>query len=408
MALIDLIGWMDENTGKDIVWYVKRLSANDTLACGSHQAGPYIPKAFLFHVFPLLNHPEEENPYIWFDLYIDSHSQEKITAKAVWYNNSLRGGSRNEARLTNLGGQKSALLDSESTGSLAVFAFHKDTSVGTSFCRIWLCATESEDDVVEERIGLVDPGKYQIWTVDRQESNLLDSTKTSTSCSLQPSEIPALWLEKFPTGAEIIRQTIALCPAKDVGIDLRLMKRRACEFEIFSSVEQALELPFIKKGFETVDDFVNLAQTILQRRKARSGRSLELHIFQIFIEENLRQDIDFQYQIESESGKKPDFLFPNGAAYKNENFSSDKLRMLAVKTTCKDRWRQILNEAARIPQKHLLTLQKGVSVNQFREMQEANVCLIVPEPLISYYPEAVRPHLQTLEDFIREVRLVNS
>ena len=34
MPLADLGDWMDENSGSHIVWYVKRLSANDTLANG--------------------------------------------------------------------------------------------------------------------------------------------------------------------------------------------------------------------------------------------------------------------------------------------------------------------------------------------------------------------------------------
>jgi hypothetical protein len=55
--------------------------------------------------------------------------------------------------------------------------------------------------------------------------------------------------------------------------------------------------------------------------------------------------------------------------------------MLAAKTTCKDRWRQILNEADRIPAKHLLTLQEGVSEGQFREMNDAGVRLVVPRAL---------------------------
>ena len=80
--------------------------------------------------------------------------------------------------------------------------------------------------------------------------------------------------------------------------------------------------------------------------------------------------------------------------------------MLAVKTTCKDRWRQILNEANRIPTKHLLTLQEGVSEGQFKEMSEAGVQLVVPAPLASSFPESVRPHLQTLESFIGDVRLL--
>lgn len=195
-------------------------------------------------------------------------------------------------------------------------------------------------------------------------------------------------------------------PMSTLDPDRRLMKRRECEFEIFRSVEQATELPNITAGFTTVDDFVARAQTILQRRKARSGRSLELHTRTIFIEERLAEGAEFSHQPESEQGKKPDFLFPSEAAYKDTTFPADRLRMLAVKTTCKDRWRQILNEADRIPQKHLLTLQEGVSENQFREMLGAGVQLVVPAGLIDSFPGTVRPHLQTLESFIGDVRLL--
>jgi hypothetical protein len=78
--------------------------------------------------------------------------------------------------------------------------------------------------------------------------------------------------------------------------------------------------------------------------------------------------------------------------------------MLAAKTTCKDRWRQILNEAERIPVKHLLTLQEGISENQFREMHAAGVTLVVPRPLMSKYPVSVRHQLLSVEKFVSEVR----
>lgn len=78
--------------------------------------------------------------------------------------------------------------------------------------------------------------------------------------------------------------------------------------------------------------------------------------------------------------------------------------MLAAKTTCKDRWRQILNEARRIDRKHLLTLQEGVSIAQFREMQESGVVLVVPGPLMQKYPEEVQAELVSLESFIIETR----
>ena len=72
-SVADLTSWMDQHTGAHIVWYVKRLAANDTLASGAHQAGPYIPKEFLFRMFPSLNRPDVKNPDKWFELRVDSH-----------------------------------------------------------------------------------------------------------------------------------------------------------------------------------------------------------------------------------------------------------------------------------------------------------------------------------------------
>ncbi len=97
------------------------------------------------------------------------------------------------------------------------------------------------------------------------------------------------------------------------------------------------------------------------------------------------------------------FLFPSAGAYHDTEFPVENLRMLAVKTTCKDRWRQILNEADKIHQVHLFTLQEGVSLAQYREMRESGVRLVVPSSLHKKYPEAVRAELMTLGAFIAEL-----
>ena len=407
MALADFTDWMDEFTGTQYIWYVKRLSGNDTLANKAHQAGPYIPKGFLFSIFPSMHIPEKENPDTWFDLYIDSHADHR-KVRAVWYNNKIRGGTRNEARVTNLGGGSSALLDPDSTGSLAIFVFAVNEKGRATECHVWVCRHETEEDLAEDRIGPVDPGEWKIWTVDESGFPELfpERKKIRKSCWLELSEIPSSWIEKFPSGAEIIGKTLEMRPAHGMDPDIRLVKRRKCEFEIFRSVEEATELPWIKKGFGSVDEFIARAQTILQRRKSRSGRSLELHAREILKEEGLNEGDDFSYQPESDPGQKPDFIFPSENDYKNSSFPENRLRMLAVKTTCKDRWRQILNEARRIEEKHLLTLQEGVSERQFREMKESGVQLVVPSPLISAYPKSVQPHLQNLESFIGDVRLL--
>jgi hypothetical protein len=226
------------------------------------------------------------------------------------------------------------------------------------------------------------------------------------SCWLEPAEIPGEWLARFPTGADIVRKTVELRPEQGITPDKRLLRRRECEFEIFRSVEEAIELPAIHAGFSTLDEFVSRAQTVLQRRKARSGRSLELHTREILIEERFREGADFQHGPQSEPGKRPDFLFPSQAAYRDPSFPAARLRMLATKTTCRDRWRQVINEADRIPVKHLLTLQEGVSEAQFREMTQANVQLVVPEPLIAKFPSSIRADIQTLESFLGDLRLL--
>jgi hypothetical protein len=273
---------------------------------------------------------------------------------------------------------------------------------------VWVCDHEVEEDLIEDRIGPVEPGQYRLWTVNEAGyADLFTKVgKLNAPCYLEPANIPSTWLERFPTSVEIIKKTVELRPDIGINPDKRLIKRRECEFEIFRSVEQVVELPWIKKGFDTVDEFIARAHTILRRRKSHSDRSLELHTREIFIEEGLREGVDFSTQAESEFGQT-DFLFPSASAYRNSAFPNNKLRMLAVKTTCKNRWRQILHEANRIPQKHILTLQEGLSEAQFREMIQAGVQLVVPSPLIEAYPKQVQPHLLTLESFIGDVRLLS-
>ena len=394
----DLQDWLDMWSRPGVTWFAKRLSGNDTLANGTHQAGPYIPRDLLRQLIPVLNRPNADNPDVRLDLDIASHGDRRC-ARAVWYNNKLRGGTRNETRITNLGGADSALLDPENTGALCVFVFD------ASACHVWVCRGEVEEEVVQDRIGPTEPGKWRLWYpaggigFEEQESR--------ASCWLEPEDMPPAWLERFPAPTELVERAAELRPDTSLGIDRRLLSRRDCEYELFRSVEQAIELPKIHefgRSVDSVEAFAMLAQPILQRRKSRSGRSLELHIRRIFLEEGLAEGRQFSWQAESEPGHRPDFLFPSAEAYRDPDFPPERLRMLAVKTSCRDRWRQILNEAARIERKDLLTLQEGVSESQFREMTAAGVQLVVPEPLAAKFPGSVRPHLLTFEGFVGQVR----
>jgi hypothetical protein len=78
--------------------------------------------------------------------------------------------------------------------------------------------------------------------------------------------------------------------------------------------------------------------------------------------------------------------------------------MLAAKSTSKDRWRQVLTEADRIPKKHLCTLEAGISTRQTDEMQRQNLTLVIPERLHETYTADQRTRLLRVIDFIEYVR----
>lgn len=396
---MDLPEWLDDHA-EGWFWYVKRLSGNDTLANGSHQAGFYIPKLVFFRLFPSLEHYTQDNADAWFGLTIDSHPDAR-DVRVIWYNNKLRGGTRDEVRVTNLGGGNSALLDPESTGALVIFAFRQGAGGDAETCNVWVCRDEVEEDLVERETGPVEPGRWTTWPPDGGLFALLQKA-VRADCRLAQHELPPEWLERFPTGAEIIRKVIELRPDTELAVDKRLLRRRDCEFELFQSLEEAVELPRAKAGFPTIADFLAAAQTVLQRRKARSGKSLELHMREILIEERFVEGRDFTYQ--PKAGNNPDFLFPNEAAYLDADFPRDRVRMLAVKTTFKDRWRQVTEECADLPTRHLLTLQEGVSETQFRLITEAGIRLVVPEKRIEKFARDIRPHVLTVEGFMADVR----
>ncbi len=400
-----LAEWLERQSTASGLWYVKRLSRNDTAANKSHQAGPYVPKRVLFRVLPDLNDERAENPRVRFVAYVDSHV-EQHDALAIWYNNRTRGGTRDETRLTGFGGSGAAFLDPFNTGAVTVFAFREEAPGRSPACNVWICRNPEEEALVEDCVGPVEPGA----AIVRRPGSFLapdwHRTGRKGECWLSADELPKEWLTTFPDCATLIHKTVELRPRSDSNDpDRRLLERRRCEYSLFRSVEEAVELPVIRTGFSKIDEFVGVAQRILQRRKARSGRSLELHVREIFLEEGLEEARDFSHGPLTEAGKRPDFLFPSESAYRETSFPAERLRMLAVKTTCKDRWRQILNEADRVLEKHLLTLQEGVSMNQFNEMKAAGVRLVVPRGLRKKYPEEARPQIQTLAEFISAMPL---
>ena len=177
------------------------------------------------------------------------------------------------------------------------------------------------------------------------------------------------------------------------------------EEAMFRRLERRIVSARIEQGFVTadgvdVDGFLSYSLGVQNRRKSRMGQSFEHHLAAVFD----ASGISYIKGGKSERNNKPDFLFPGQAAYSDADFPADRLSMLAAKSVCKERWRQILPEADRIVIKHLVTLEPGISSAQTDQMQAHHVQLIVPDPLQSSYTSDQTKWLWSVERFVRHVR----
>lgn len=102
---------------------------------------------------------------------------------------------------------------------------------------------------------------------------------------------------------------------------------------------------------------------------------------------------------------RPDIILPDETSYLDSHFPVEKLLVVGVKTTCKDRWRQVLREGRRVSKKYILTMQPGISGNQLAEMRDANVTLVVPRSLHKKYPKVDDMNILTVEKFFESARL---
>ena len=149
-----------------------------------------------------------------------------------------------------------------------------------------------------------------------------------------------------------------------------------------------------------VDELLTFSKSIHNRRRVRAGLAFENHLRALFVGNHVRHS----FKRRTEGRSEPDFLFPGIDRYRDPSFDETGLTMLAAKTTCKDRWRQVLQEAARIEHKHLCTLEPAISTPQLEEMAAARLTLVVPAKIAPSYEVPVGVEILTLADFIQLVR----
>ena len=370
--------------------FCKFLSANDTGATGGHQSGILVSvsaKSIMFsEKIPLDGILKRDVKIFWHnDFYTDS--------TFTYYS------SKKELRITKFG-RNFPLLRPEQTGALFVFTKQSEDEFSGYIL-------EMEEDIEEflEMFGISSTETNCLFGVgsirqDRKES--LAIYDYIQRLNMEFPETGAMSKAAQSISNEVYNHIEYMCS----NPDKKIIEWINVEYSLFRAIEQSRYGSVVNAGFSSVEEFVKLANTVLNRRKSRAGKSLEHHLEAIFDANEIR----YTSQAVTEGNKKPDFIFPSQEAYQDINFATEKLVSLAAKTTCKDRWRQVLNEANRLrdKDKFLCTLQQGVSPAQMDEMQEEQVILVVPKPYISSYPKDRQDRIWTISRFVKYVKELQS
>ena len=376
------------DTANSEIIFCKFLSANDTGETGGHQSGIYIPKNSVPLIFDTPGikgqNKEDFNKIKWQDDFeTDAHFK--------YYGQ----GTRNEYRITGFG-RNFPFLKPDYTGSLVVILKQKDSSY-----KGYVLETEDEIEYFLDYFGITPTETNCLLntvlpSLDEKENIAIQEFIKTLTTDFPTSEQMSLAAQRIQNFVFDHEENIQLRP------DDKLLDWTEVEYRLFRAIEHERYGVLIKNGFSDVEKFIELANQVLNRRKNRAGKSFEHHLSSLFT----GNSITFTPQAVTEGNKKPDFIFPSVESYHDASFPVDKLASLAAKTTCKDRWRQVLNEADRLRSKNkfLCTLQQGISSAQLEEMKSEKVVLVVPEKYIKTYPEKYQNDIWTVKKFIEYIK----
>lgn len=176
-----------------------------------------------------------------------------------------------------------------------------------------------------------------------------------------------------------------------------LMDWLDAETKIFEALERIDAERRLADASE-LDEQMAVFKSLQNRRASRRGYSLEHHVARLLQDHG----IAFETQVETEAGHVADFILPSLAAYVDVSFPVERLRHVAAKSTVRERWRQILEEARRIPTKHLVTVDNGISKNARDAMSAAGVVLVMPAVVAAPYDDG---RITTVTNFLQIVQV---
>ncbi len=361
----------------------------------------------------ILGEPEGKERYQATFMYLTDHDDEPIVEDGflTWYDARQkarleRGVMRYEYRLYFPSNQVS---QSANEGDILILAKRTDNTL--------LAIVAEEETTISRQMlwlfGFSDIGNPG-FSVRDELSGEQDRVEFASTVILENVGVfvqeEDTWLDKilekfdgtFPTTCKFsafARSTLPDVNPND-GEDAALMAWMEREEVLFRTLEKHLISERLSKGFDgDVDGFISFSLSVQNRRKSRAGLALENHLEALFKE----CGIQYTRTPKTENKSKPDFIFPGIEAYWDPDYDWAALTMLGVKSSCKDRWRQVLSEADRIKYKHLLTLEPAISENQTNEMSSKNLQLVLPQQFHPSYTERQRSWLLNVSEFIELV-----
>ncbi|GAB3085172.1 type II restriction endonuclease [Pedococcus soli] len=368
------------------VAFLKVASRNDLGLTGAHQKGFYIGVNAAAYFTPQppergVNHDHPIN-IEWSDGTV-THSIVK------WY-----GIAKSEYRITSFNRIHNFwAIAPERLGGVLVL-IQRDVDV-------WLGhVLDDSDDIDEVCAALGVTFDDASWSMFLGAEGVQRNRAVPSDCHDIQIRNAAAKAEGFPSTAVMsatARNIVHACAAGEIQPpDDLLVEYLGVEFDLFKAIEARHVLERVQGGFNSVDDFVTEANSVLQRRKSRAGKSLESHLETVLEQHG----IAFEAQPRLD-GTRPDFVMPSAEAYDAAAPGSEDVFVVAVKTTCKDRWRQIVSEGPKAHIRYLVTLQRGISSAQMREIREAGVRLVVPADRHKDFTEPDRRDLLTIREFIQ-------
>ena len=132
----------------------------------------------------------------------------------------------------------------------------------------------------------------------------------------------------------------------------------------------------VRAAISNFDDINRIFLSAGQQRKSRAGYSFEHHLKRMLLD----GDIPHEEQVVIESKKRPDFILPSLRVYKDASRNTEDALVLSLKTTLKERWKQVHGEIKNCDL-YLGTLDENIAANAIEDMATQGIRLVVPESL---------------------------